>query len=401
MSCIKSINFFILIILIISLSILLNEGWANTIKLIPQVTMKHEYTDNVNFGSANEEGDWIFTLSPCIKLKHNTLKNELNAEAEISFLEYTKKDELDTVNQKYKLFYDFQGTELFNINFLSSFIRDTTLDSEIEESGLVFRRQGRKKHNIKPIFSWVFTEKTSLDFSYDNTKVWYDCQQDYSNFQIQDTMVQVLHKMKDARKVLLWQIGYSRYNFEYNLDRSDTDYTDSYRSLLGAEYEYSQIFKITAQTGLRYTRMRFLNGTRGDIKRKGFGLLGFTSEYPGGLITLTFSRDIVSSGLYGEIIEQNKVILDAHQRINKFLTGDFKARWNDSKSESDFWDTDSDYYYLSSSLSYRLMRQASISLRYIHDEIYNHQKIINDQETDRKQKRNTIYLQLRIFWEQK
>ncbi len=384
-----------------SLSILLSEGWANAIKWDTQVTMKHEYTDNVNFSSVNEEGDWIFTLSPGIKLKHNTLRNELNAEAEINFLEYTKKDELDTVNQKYKLFYDFQGTEFFNINFLSSFISDTTLDSEIEEKGIVFSRLGRKKHNIKPAISWFFTEKTSLDFSYDNTKVWYDSHQDYSNFQIQDTMAQVLHKMKDARKVLLWQVGYSRYNFEYNLDPSDVDYADSYRSLLGAEYEYSQVFKIAAQTGLRYTRARFFNRSRGNIKRKGFGLLSFTSEYPGGLLKLTFSRDIVSSGLYGELIEQDKIIFEAKRRITRFLTGSFKARWNDSKSESDFWNTDREYYRLSSSLSYRVMKQAFLSLRYIHDETYNHQKIINDQETDRKQKRNTIYLQLRIFWEQK
>jgi len=162
--------------------------------LIPEISIKQTYNDNINFSTTEEKNDLILTVTPILRWNFQTERTGITANSEMDVIRYGKEHNLDEVNQKYSLGYDFRATELLGLNLNGSLIKDTTLDTEMEETGLVLKRTKRHFYHIKPGLSWYMGEKTLLNLTCAYTSAEYEAS-GYSDYDIYDGTLELVHTL--------------------------------------------------------------------------------------------------------------------------------------------------------------------------------------------------------------
>lgn len=361
--------------------------------LIPEISIKQTYNDNINFSTTEEKNDLILTVTPILRWNSQTERTGITANVEMDVIRYSKEHNFDEVNQKYSLGYDFRATELLGLNLNGSLIKDTTLDTEMEETGLVLKRSNRDFYNIKPGLSWYMTEKTRLNLTCAYTSAEYGAS-GYSDYNIYDGTLELVHTLSKEGATVSAQGGYTHSDYE-------TSNVDNYRLYLGLSYPFTQKLKLTAWAGARYTKSeyevadfikyRLVKKTESDRNWGGLGYLSLTRAFTEGSVSVGINRDITSSGL-GETIEQDSATLDIDYRFTQFITGRFNGSLSRSKSESEYRDTDQELYHLRPSLSWQIAERvlAELSYQYSKTEYKN---------IDTNGDRNIIFLRFRIYWE--
>jgi len=110
---------------------------AADVTIIPSLTLKGEYTDNVYFDRTDEVEDYIGHINPALEFGYVSELLDLNASADVDFLYYEDQTDLDTKNQLYELEGVYQIFERWKISGNGSYRKDTTHDSYLEETGRV------------------------------------------------------------------------------------------------------------------------------------------------------------------------------------------------------------------------------------------------------------------------
>lgn len=370
-------------------------------KLISEISIKQTYNDNIDFSTTEEKNDLILTIAPILRWNFQTEMTGITANAKMNVVRYGKEHNLDEVKQKYSLGYDFRATELFGLNLNGSLIKDTTLDTEMEETGVVLKRTKRDFYHIKPGLSWYMGEKTRLNLTCAYTRAEYEASR-YSDYDIYDGTLELVHTLSEEGATVFAQGGYTYSDYE-------TSDVDNYRLHLGLSYPFTQKLKLTAWAGARYTKSeyevkelervylgtsfyydRLVKKTESDRNWGGLGSLSLTRAFTDGSVSVGINRDINSSGL-GETIVRDRATLDIYYRFTQFITGRFNSSLSISKSESKYRDTDQELYYLRPSLSWQITERFQAELSYQYSKI--EYKNINT-HTDR----NIIFLRFRIHW---
>ena len=366
-------------------------------KLIPQISIKETYNDNINFSTSKEKDDMISTITPLIRWNYQTEKTRTTASAEANILKYRKEKNLDKVNQKYNLTHNFRATELFGLNLNGSLIKDTTLESEKEETGLFFKRSDRDFYNIRPGISLYLTEKTSLNLNLGYSKAEYEDPR-YSDYDVYDGTLELVHTLSKEGATVFAQGGYTHSDYE-------TSNVDNYRLHLGFTYPFTEKWKLTAWTGARYTESEYevtewkpvywwlipVKRTESDRNVGWITYLALTRAFTHGSGSVSINRDITSSG-YGETIERDRATLSIDYSLAEFITGRFSGSWSRSRSESQYQDTDEQLYNLRPSLSWQIMEHGKAELSYQYS-------MIEYMDTGTNAERNTIFLSFTIYWE--
>ena len=362
--------------------------------LIPEISIKQTYNDNINFSTTEEKNDLILTVTPILRWNSQTERTGITANAKMDVIRYGKEHNLDKVNQKYSFGYDFRATELFGLNLNGSLIKDTTLDTEMEETGLVLKRSNRDFYNIEPGLSWYMTEKFQLNLTCGYTRAEYEAS-GYSDYDIYDGTLELVHTLSKEGATVFAQGGYTHSDYE-------TSNTDNYRLYLGLSYPFTQKLKLTAWAGARYTKSenpgtsiiknyRIVKKTESDRNWGGVGYLSLTRAFTDGSVSVGINRDISPSGL-GETIERDRATMDINYRFTQFITGRFNGSLSRSRSESEYRDTDQELYHLRSSLSWQIAERvlAELSYQYSRTEY---------EKSDTHADRNIIFLRFTIHWE--
>ena len=372
-------------------------------KLIPQISIKETYNDNINFSTSKEKDDMIFNITPLIRWNYQTERSRTTASAEANILKYSKEKDLDKVNQKYNLTHDFRATELFGLNLNGSLIKDTTLDTEME-TGLVLKRSDRDYYNLTPGISLYLTEKTSLNLNLGYSNAEYEDPR-YSDYDIYDGTLELVHTLSKEGATVSAQGGYTHSDYE-------TSNVDNYRLHIGLTYPFTEKWKLTAWAGARYTESEYnvselepvyLQGTpiiigyrpvkrtKSDRNVGWITYLALTRAFTDGSGSVSINRDITSSG-YGETIERDRATLSIDYSLAELVTGRFSGSWSRSRSESQYKDTDEQLYNLRPSLSWQIMEHGKAELSYQYS-------MIEYMNTDTHAERNTIFLRFTIYWE--
>ena len=351
-------------------------------KLIPQISIKETYNDNINFSTSKEKDDLIFTITPLIRWNYQTEKSGTTASAEANILKYSKEKNLDKVNHKYNLTHDFRATELFGLNLNGSLIKDTTLESEMDQTGLVLKRSDRDYYNLTPGISLYLTEKTSLNLNLGYSKAEYEDPR-YSDYDMYNGTLELVHTLSKEGASVSAQGGYTHSDYE-------TSNVGNYRLHIGLNCPFTEKLKLTAWAGVRYTESEY-EIRESDRNRGWLTYLALTRAFTHGSGSVSINRDITSSG-YGETIERNRATLSLDYRLAEFITGRFSGSWSRSRSESQYKDTDEQLYNLRPSLRWQIMEHGKAELSYQYS-------MVEYMNTDTNAERNTIFLSFTIYWE--
>lgn len=371
-------------------SITISFGMVDTVRadswyVEPYLDMSLNYTDNVHLAqNGKKEASW-FVASPVIIFEHQTgqAKNKLNAR--FDFKRYEKNKELETDDQTVKLSSNFT-TERSQYVLDLSYVRDSTLTSEVEadESGRINER--REKYVASPSWMYAMTEKDSIQFSYSGTAVEYgEKVTEYQDYEYHAISSSVHYQWTRRSKFTLVAHG-SRYESdgeEVNIDNlgpvNDVR-SDTYGMQIGTDYEFSTTLAGSLLVGQRKTTRStvsrdwdWLRGeerklVQDDITETGdLYKLKLSNKWE--RTTLEFSADrTVTPSSDGRLNESDQVNLTINHRVTELATVSlavYGLRQKNLIKEQDR-QTGREYYQIRPAYNWRISRHFWGTLSYLY-----------------------------------
>ena len=218
---------------------------AADIDLVPSIGLTTQYNDNVDFVSSHEDADFIGIASPALKLNYSTERYSISASGALDAMGYYENSDLDTINQNYRADGRYQLTERSAIKGNLGFIKDTTLESELQETGIVNRRTNRFRYDAGGGASYRISEITDTDLDYRYSRVDYSSQE----FDDRDTHEIALSLNRHLKERIDTLTVKPRFTYR----NSDSAEINDYAVLFGWTHRYTEIDTFRAFLGIRYT----------------------------------------------------------------------------------------------------------------------------------------------------
>ncbi|OPX19252.1 MAG: hypothetical protein BZ151_10255 [Desulfobacca sp. 4484_104] len=369
-----SVLFLLLLIFFFSSSLAYSGGFH----WLPTIQLKSEYDDNITFDNDNEISDEVFTCSPAVTFSYLTERSSLDGSLAVDILRYFDESNLDTEYQRYRVDGSYQLSEKFRGDASAGFIKDTTLESELDETGLRNYRQDRRRWNLGGGINYQMNERTSWQIHYTYGKTNYDGDEnvDYDSH----TVVGQLNRLLDNQRDTVTLQPY------YNYYDSSISTVNNYGLQAGWNHVFNETCELTVFGGARYTHTKY---------RRHFYQLAFV-PYPvfildeetetdgnwGGVAnillrksaerwsaTLDYSRDL-SYGSSGETLRHDRITGRFNYRISTRLRAGFTTGFSLSKSDDQYSDEDSQYYHFSPNLNYNLTENHRLGITYTYAHMY-------------------------------
>ncbi len=360
--------------------------WAAEYSVIPGVSVRETYDDNVFL---KETSDVEHRISPTLDLTARTEKGEITASGALDISEYERHSEFETVDQEYGLSARLMPSEFWEIGFSGTYVDDYTFRSALEDSGLLADRSRRKLASLDPSLTLFLGGRDALKISYAFSKMQYDLDA-YSDYEVHGGNVTWYHDLMNERTRLIFLAGMSRSEF----DRTGTDVTHTiYRGMVGLDHQFAENLKLTVMAGPRFTESEFpRGGVTVEDDDTGFVADGTLDWRVEERLTLSanINRDVAQS-IYGENITRDRARLSFMYRLTERFRGNLSTAYYESETDGLVQQEKRKTYSVRPSIAYRITEKLDLRAGY-------HYTWTENQITDNSQERNRVYLQLAMDW---
>lgn len=356
--------------------------------LVVSMGLKEEYNDNIFFDANNEIDDYITTVSPGIELRRKYERTSASLRGRFDIVEYSDNSDLDNVDQLYNAGISHKLTERLSLSGKASYKRDSRTDRDIEETGLTYGTDVRKRQQYSAGFDYVLSETNSASLGYAHNRDDFDdpTETDYDSHSV---TLRYNHNLSYWFPLTTGRIiaGYSRYNYPASK-------IDNYSLTFGAERRISEIYSFYADLGGRYTSPD-VDDKSLDADDSFGGLLKFGFRYKGELTSgnAFFSHDIAAvSGGRGRLRERTSFVGSLSRRFTEKITGRLTGGYYLNKSdgqELSVNDEDEHTIRISPRLSYQVTQKIKFEPSYTYTRIKD--KEADDDDT---KDRNLIFVRL-------
>lgn len=224
---------------------------AEAFRLMPHLTLRAEYNDNIFFSSSQEENDWLSTISPGILVSDQTERLESEVYGRLDLLYYRDQRDLDSVDGEAFGRLNYRVSPRAGVSTRAGYAKTSRPDRDILETGLVQSAESRDRYQFDFEGSYRLTEILDGSLRYEFSQL------DYRDEVSTDS---TLHSVQFG---LIWDADRrlpntdTRFYLRYANGRYDTSRVDSFSAILGAEWDYSEIWSVAADAGIRYTQTEF------------------------------------------------------------------------------------------------------------------------------------------------
>lgn len=381
---IKNVGIFVIIFIFC----LTDAAIAGQVSLSPSLEIKGEYNDNVLFWRTDEIDDFITTITPALTLVYNTELFNIDAGAIIDFLRYHDERDLDEENQEYNLDTSCRLTERFTLSGDFSYIKDTTLDSELNETGIVNDRDNRRRYNAGGKAVYKTTERLDIGCDYKYWKINYD-DEDYVDYDRHTVTFPFNYHLQTQRDILTILPGYS-------FRDSDISEISEYKLSFGWSHIFSETFSFKIFAGGRYSDIRY-NDNRDDSDNwRGTTDINFRNIGEKNRASIGYKHDL-GTNADGTDIDIHKIYCRIDQMVlRRFGIGfDGKLYFTSEEGDEDD-DEDSTYYTLTPSLFYRITEHHTLRLAYSYSRDDD-----NARRNDQVKERHRVWLSLNFNFPQR
>lgn len=386
---------------------------GDTVSVIPAVSVKGEYNDNVLLESDEEEDDFITTISPELIVRKRSEKTSGSLNLGVNAIYYSDLDDLNTVDTDFSGSIRHQVTERFGIGGSAGYLEDSRKDRETEDTGLIVSGDWDRM-TFKTNGDYQFTEKTMGSLSLGYAKEDIEDPDEESNDWFR-TDLAVSRNLSDWMANTTGEVmfSYIRYRSEVTqitakeltdtLDNYEADY-DVFRLVAGLSREVTELYTWFVKAGVTFINldetsrsMTSESGTvitdpeivdKSDTSWGGVVAVGVTYS---GLYTnaqIKLFHDIATATGFGGMATRTAV----SARISRKLTEAFTA----SASGAYYWnknnrnlasDIDSLTARITAGVTYGFPKEFKLSAfwTYLH---------VENREDDSTSKQNKIYLLL-------
>lgn len=345
-----------LIALTISVAVYLPTGIVQAdIRWTPSVEVSAIHDDNVQFSANNAIDDTIYAIRPGVRLNYDHELTKIAANGRVLIRKYNDNDDLDDQVYQFDLKANTKFTERFYLRGGYEFIKDTTLDSELEEVGRIFFREDRINHKATLSPSFNLTERTSIGISGRYGNVAYD-----SDTKIDNTLWSV---GLPVRWRLNTQLDSIQIGPSYTCRESDINRSDNYYFNLGWDRKTTERFTFKALIAARWTELENIEtgekndstGVKGDLKFK----YGFET----GSLAIDLNQNLTYTA-NGEQVDVSRVILTLKWNFTERMGMKLKGRYYHTRDENEGGDNSSEFMQAGSELFYNLTENHNVFIAY-------------------------------------
>jgi hypothetical protein len=326
------------------------SAFADEFKLLPGISLRQEYNDNLFFDRWAKTHDFITTISPKLDLTNKTEKLDLALSGRVDILEYLENSSLNRKDQFYTGSGRYSFTQKLGVSARGSYTSDSRPDRDVLVSGLVYNSARRLTTTYGFGSDYVFTEKTTGFVSYDYAKSDWSSPKfsgyNYEWYGVNGGFSRDMSSLMAGTKAQL------------NMGYDNTKYLgleiDTYMASLGVTKKFSEVWSFSVDGGARYLRSDFVATTfqlvpilppfiyqvvritQPQTTEKLAWLAHSTLSYAGEKTngSLTLGRDIYAgSGSLGAL-ERTSAALSVSRRLTWEWSGTFSASYYTNRAKS-------------------------------------------------------------------
>jgi len=358
--------------------------------------VREMYDDNIYLCSTVEIDDFITLIRPEVNIDVKTERTDIKGGITLNVQRYADESQLNTTDQIYALTASFLSSEQLSLGLNGRYIKDTTLETELTETGIGLIRTIRKNYFFSPSATYILSEIDSLTITPFYARTNYQSP-DYSDYWVSGVNLNYRHLLKGERLSLIGQAGYNYVKFK----PSESIYEGHYHNCQfygGINYLFSETITMNFLMGLRYTNSKMAYWWYPFIilyKDKTVGWVADASlskTYERGSLTLGARREILPSGWAGQL-ETNTFYIYFVNKFTERLHGRINISYYKGEYPRPMGMEISDYSYhtwhIIPTLHYYLMKHLALELNYSYT---SYKSTIHSD-------RNTVFLGIR--WEGK
>ncbi len=314
----------------------------------PTLRFRTGYNDNLRLSTNNEISSAEATFSPSAIFSVATPTSGASGNVRFDFRRYEADSNLDDNNSRFEIS-SFHNVERSRLGLNFGYIKDTTLDSQLEATGLALDRVRRQSITASPNWTYAFNERTQVRVNYSYRDVEYINTSDirFVNYTLNSAQASLTRVMNEQMTTSITLSG-SRTN-------SDNDIKSTNINLQGgASYRFSETLSASVFLGIRRTetnrsqnsRVFFLSGNDlvgvillpQNVSNSSSGSTfdtSITKTFLRGETGLSASRSI-SNDFNGDPIEVTRLESTNLYRFSEIFSASLNLNFYSSKSDSDF-----------------------------------------------------------------
>jgi len=303
----------------------------------PKISTRAGYNDNLTITSQPHNSVEELDLIPEASFGRKTETSGITGQVRFDARRYWGESGLNT-NDRLLNLHMYDNGQRMGWTLDGNITRDTTLQSELNATGLVLQRTPRLMRSLNPGWSYMFNQRTQLKLGYQYQDVRYPDQATllYQDYRINALTATISHQYSQRL-----QIFGSASATSYRTTKNQLPYhgaVDARYAILqaGASYAFSQTLSATVYAGARGSRTTIQEqqlipvgpfvffGPVHDVTDTNVGSVvnaNVQKKFQTGTVSANLSREIQPTG-YGGLIETDRLRLSAHHRIS--------ARFSDS-----------------------------------------------------------------------
>ncbi len=345
-----------------------NSALAEKISLYSSIFIGEEYSDNISFERGQTREDFINSISPSIGITYSTDQTTISSHLELNILRHASETNEDRENQSYNLKGSNKITERLVLEGYVSYRKDSTLETELIETGELTHRQDSQRYAGITSLSWSLSELSNVAMKYDYLKR--DLQSSYYDRHA----VSVSFSKSFNSGIDTISVGPS-----YTFRNSDSSELNNYNISITWLHHFRERCKFNTSLGGRYSEERYDDGD--TVESNGIVIgVGATWNTETGGMTFGYTRDLFTNTSGGESeVDRFRYIYNRRilQRLWAHFSGNLYFRRRPDGSSKN----DETYYKISPSLSYKLTEWNNLNLGYSYSNEYE-KAILNHKTVD-------------------
>ncbi|BCG63735.1 MAG: polysaccharide biosynthesis protein VpsM [Methyloprofundus sp.] len=324
----------------------------------PTVKMQFEADDNILLRSDEKNDVFGFKASFAAISGTRTATSDIDLKTLVDVYHYWGQDNLDRVNVGLYGHSDFQITARNAIGLDADYVRDNTVTSELDTTGLTQNPIPRELFNVAPHWSYALSELQSLQVQYKHEEVRYDNDANTSlTSYITDSInLSFQHQWQEN---LQYFITYS--SLWYRVTDFDRE-VNNHSVTTGMDYRYSETLSFNFMVGARFSgnSTTFAGITITDDSIGALFGLGFNKQFEQGYFNFDYSRSITPSSI-GKLLQVDSIKFASGYDLTRNLGLSLTAAINKTNSAND---SERIYYSVEPKLIWRFNRQLNLSGSY-------------------------------------
>lgn len=294
---------------------------AEELKLIPGLSVKEEYNDNIFLAPDERRADFITTLTPSLDISSATERTGANLSTGINWLDYARNGNLDSVDYFAQGGINHRYHPRLTLSAGAGYVRNSRPD-RTDTNGLALK-SGSGKQNYQVSGTYAVSEKSTASLSYVYTREIFE-----NSTQLSTTVHNVgLSQSYDLDRYLRQAHLLGRFEFTDNL--TAVSRVSNYTATLGLDKKVHELWFLSFDLGGRFTHSDFdvisqgVTSTASNSSQGWVGnlSLGYSGETVNG--ALTFNHDISTAAGRTGATERTGISAQLEKRFSRELSANF------------------------------------------------------------------------------